>query len=203
MKFLKCFGCLGITLLIAGFFFILINSRTRSTDIKEIAVAKNIVIPVELMHSQKRYFGGHGFGFGGGNVKNQVEFYYNQIKYLHNTPYILEVIKLYKNHFYLIYYDRVSDRNEITFRFYKSTKEGGFDEIKATQFPKHLAIQNRFWTGYNKPEDLVGLIPEKLKGTKTVSYWHIIEDEPQDWDTRVEFIKDYKEKYITNRKEQE
>jgi len=171
-------------------------------------VKKNVVIPIELMHSSKKYYGGHGFGYGGGDIKNHVKFNYSDIEYLHEIPYILVVVKLYKGDFYLVYYDRVTDIHNTTYKFYKSTEKGDFKEIEASKFPKHLAIQNRFWDNdvLENSRDLKrlkGLNPEKILGSTTAKIWYTMDDKPKTFDSMIEFIKDYKEKYITNKKEEE
>ncbi len=195
------YAILGLLVLIVGSIYILSVQRDTKKSTENIEVAKNTVIQMERIHSQKKYYGGHAFGWGGGDVKNSIEFDYDKINYLHKTPFIPIVIKLYKENFYLVYYDRETDFDNITYRFYKSTKKGDFKEINPSEFPKHIAIQNRFWSSTNKPEDLIGLIPEKLVNTTTTYLWYLIEGKPEkyNWDTRIEFIKEYKEKYITNR----
>ncbi|MBE7635101.1 hypothetical protein G1K75_12050 [Tenacibaculum finnmarkense] len=203
MKVLKYMGytIFGLIVFIVGFIYYLRIQRDTKINIENIEVAENISVSIELMHSQRKNYLGH-FGGGNGDVKNSIKFKYKNIKYFHNVPFIPIVIKIYKEDFYLVYYDRETDIHNTTHRFYKSTKKGNFKEVKATEFPKHIAIQNRFWSS-NKPEDLVGLKPEKLKTTKTAYLWYLIEDKPDkyNWDTREDFIKNYKEKYITNRKD--
>ena len=159
------------------------------------------------MHSQKKYYGGHAFGWGGGDVKNFIKYIYNDIEYIHEVPYILIVIKLYKDNFYLIYFDRETHLRKITYRFYKSTNKGVFKEIIATEFPKDLAVQNRWFSSHesssNKKENLIGLNPQKMRGTMTVDIWYMIEGKESLFthNTRVpiEFIEKYKEENFTNR----
>ncbi len=203
MTFLKYIGftILGLVILAIGSVYVFSIQREISIKTINIEVAENLVIPIEEMDSQRKYYGGHGAGWGGGDIKNHIKFSYNDINYLHETPFILEFIKFYKNSFYLIYYDRETYTRKTTYRFYKSQKNGDFKEIEPTKFPKHLAIQNRFWSDNFTPEDLIGLDPEKLLGTPTAAVWYMIEGEPKTPDLYIDFIKQYKEKYITNRTE--
>lgn len=206
MKFLKymIYSVLGIIFFIVGSIYILSIRRDTKVNIENVEVAKNIVIPIEQIDSQKKYYGGHAMGFGGGDVKTSIKFSFKEINYAHKTRFIPIVIKMYRDDFYLVYYDRETDINNAIYRFYKSIEKGSFKEIKATKFPKHLAIQNRFWHDDSQPEDLIGLIPEKLVNTTTAYLWYLIEGKPEkyNWNTRMEFIKEYKEKYIINRKEE-
>ncbi len=196
---------LSLITLIVGFIYILKIQRDTDSWIENVVINKEVGdIPVERMYSQRKYYGGHGAGWGGGNVKNHIKFSYNNVNYLHKTPFVPLVLRMDKELFYLVYYDRETDIQKPNYKFYKSTKEGEFKEIKATEFPKHLAIQNLYWNKSDiKSEELIGLVPKKLKNTKTAYLWYLIEGKPEkySWDTREEFIKEYKEKYITSRAE--
>ena len=205
MKFLKYFGftILGLIILITGYVYYLSVQRDTSTWIENTQVSEKVKIPIEFMTSQKKYYGGHAAGWGGGDYKNHLKFKYNDIEHIHKTPYIPLVIKFYKDDFYLIYYDRETHLRKTTFRFYKSIKKGVFEEIKAAKFPKHLAVQNRWFGSYGcKKEDLVDLNPQKMRGTLTVEIWYMIEGESLFADVKVpiEFIEKYKEENFTNRK---
>ncbi len=188
-----------ILILIFGFVFVFTFFRESETWIENITVAKNVILPVENTRSQKKTLNGYPL-FGDLYRKNQIKFNYNNIKYIHKVPFIPIVIRMYKNDFYLVYYDR-TDMKNITYRFYKSTSEGDFEKIEPTKFPKHLAIQNRWFNGDDNAENLIGLKPEKLLGTTTAFLWRMIEDYPKGFDSSLDFIKQYKEKYITNREE--
>lgn len=201
MRVLKYIGyiILGLIIFIVGFIFILKTQRDTSIKIENIRVSENIILPIEIMHSQRKYFGGHGFGWGGGHQKNGVEFEYKKKQYEHKTPYIPITIKYENERFYIVYYDRETDINNTTFRFFKSTKKGKFEEINTSDFPKHLAIQNRWFTNENKQENLLEMDPEKLLGTMTVDIWYMIEGKKalDGYDaSEIDFIKEYKEKYI-------
>lgn len=198
MKFLKylIITVIGVPVLLLLSIYLYTQQRETSIIEIKIKVAKDITIPIEEMTSQRISLG-HALG-GGGDVKGYIKFDYDNIKYLHEVPYILELIKLYKDDFYLVYYDRETDFHNITYRFYKSTKWGSFEEINPTTFPKHIAIQNRFWYESDAKYNLVGLKPEKMLGSTTASMWYMIAGEPE-IDSYEEFLKDYKEKYITNK----
>jgi len=188
-------------LLIVGM-YIYTMQRDTKTEVENIEVNHNITLPIEVMNSQRLSYWGH-FGGGGGDVKNHIKFQYKGIEYLHKTPFIPIIVKLYKEHFYLVYYDRETIPRETTYKFYKSSNNGNFEEINPSQFPKHLAIQNRFWSkSGDKPEDLAGLQPEKLVSTTTAYLWYnyLTKDEQKNYEyASIDFIKEYKEKYITNR----
>ncbi len=208
MTFLKyiVFTVLGLAILAIGSVYVLSIQREISIKTINIEVAENLVIPVEEMDSQRKYYGGHGAGWGGGDIKNSLKFKYANMIFFNETPYIPVVLKMYQKQFYVVYYDRETYLRETTFRFYKSTQAGDFKEIEPTEFPKHLAIQNRWFKGYDSdPNDLVGLVPKKIKGTMTSKIWYMIEGKENKFThntpVHLDFIKQYKEKYITNRQE--
>ncbi|MCD8401426.1 hypothetical protein [Tenacibaculum finnmarkense] len=200
MKVLKILGktILGIILSFVLFIYIISIQRDESINVRNLEIEKNIIIPVKRVHSQKKYYGSVHFGFGGGDVKSSIEFKYKALEYYHNTGFIPIVIKFYNNNFYLIYYDRETDFNNIVYRYYKSNQKREFEEINATDFPRSVVIQNWFWHSDSNASDLIGLDPKKIKNTTTVYLWYLIEGKPKTyyWDTREEFIKQYKEKYL-------
>ncbi|SDF50146.1 hypothetical protein [Cellulophaga baltica] len=205
MKVLKYIGytILGIVFLFLSLIYLLKIQRETVKSRLDIQAAKNLVIPIKKTHSQRVYYGGHGLGWGGGDVKNLIEFNYLDKAYSHETPFILVLFRLYKEDFYVVYYDRETDFNNITYRFYKSNKKREFEEIKATTFPKHLAIQNRFWciecSDGSKPEELIGLEPTNMLGTTTAQLWYLIEGKPKMYNENPkQFLKEYKRKYITS-----
>jgi len=197
---------LGLILFAIGYIYYLSVQRDTKIWTEDINVTKNLTIPIEFKSSQRKYYGGHAFGWGGGDVKNHIKFQYHNIAYLNETPFIPVVVKFYEDTFYLIYFDRETHLRKITFRFYKSTSKGTFKEINASDFPKHLAIQNRWFKGYNSdPNDLIGLDPKKITGTMTSKIWYMIEGEQKLFEhhspATIDFVKNYIEKYITNQKE--
>ncbi|GAA0723964.1 hypothetical protein GCM10009430_28000 [Aquimarina litoralis] len=202
MKTLKKMGLIfsGIVLIVVLLIFYLLFKRETKEWTENITVAPNTEVSVNLMSSQRGYFGGHGLGWGGGHQKNAIDFEYAGISYKHKTPYIPISIKYENQSFYIIYYDRETDINNTTFKFFKSVENGDFEEINTSDFPKHLAIQNRWFGGLNSnEEDLEGLDSEKLVGTMTVDIWYMIEGKKtlDGYDaTEIDFIKNYKEKYI-------
>lgn len=202
MKILKKMSLIFLGIVLIGIILILYFLFRRDTKewTENIEVAVNTEVSVDLISSQRGYFGGHGLGWGGGHKKNAIEFEYDGVHYEDNMPYIPVSITYHDNNFYLIYYDRETDINKTTFRFFRSTKKGKFDKIKASDFPKHLAIQNRSFNGFNSnEEDLVGLDPEKLVGTMTVDIWYQIEGKVSldGYDpTELDFIKNYKKQYL-------
>lgn len=201
MKTLKKMGLIfsGIILIVVLLIFYFLFRRETKEWTESISVAPNTEISVDLMSSQRGYFGGHGLGWGGGHQKNGVEFEYKEKQYEHKTPYIPITLKYENERFYIVYYDRETDINNTTFRFFKSTEKGKFEEINTSDFPKHLAIQNRWFTNENKRENLLEMDPEKLLGTMTVDIWYMIEGKEalDGYDaSEIDFIKEYKEKYI-------
>lgn len=210
MKFLKYMGViiLSVIVIIVSYVYYLSVQRDTSTWVEDIQVSENVKIPIEIMTSQRKFYGNHIFGWGGGDDTGYIKFNYNGITYYDNAPHTSIVIKLYKDNFYIVYYDRETDFSKITFKFFKSQTDGKFLEIKATEFPKHLAIQNRWFSSHessnNKKENLIGLNPKKMRGTMTVDIWYMIEGKQSILtdNTRIpiEFIEKYKEENFTNRK---
>ena len=202
LKTLKYIGLtmVGLIILITGYVYYLSLQRDTSTWIENTQVSENVKIPIEFMTSQKKYYGGHAFGWGGGDVKGHIKFMYKGIEYINSTSYIPVVTKFYEDSFYLIYYDRETHLRKTTFRFYKSTKNGIFEEIKAVDFPKHLAVQNRWFSShessYNKKEYLIGLNPQKMLSSMTVKIWYMIEGKLSLFNGNeripIEFIEKYK-----------
>ena len=211
MKFFKYLGIiiLGLVFLSATIIYFLKIQRDSKTWVENIEVAKNTSIPIELTYSQRKVYGGHGLGWGGGAYKNSIKFNYNGVNYFHETPYIPVVLKMYQKQFYVVYYDRETYTPLTTYRFYKSIDKRHFKEVEPINFPKHVAIQNRWFKGGNTREGLVGLIPENLQGTTTARIWLVLDGKQKMFDgpnppnvvNPLKFIKQYKEKYITNREE--
>ncbi len=208
MTLLKCIGFifLGLISLVIGVVYLLSIQRDCSTWVEHIQIAKNITVDVELTYSQRKVYGGHGLGWGGGDYKNSIKFNYNGVSYFHETPYIPIVIRLYEDAVYIIYHDRETYPGKITYKFYRSTTKGEFKEIMPSKFPKHIAIQNRWFTEVDNAERLIGLDPDKMTKARTTRIWYMIEGMqsifiPQKNPVSIDFVKQYKEKYITNKQE--
>ena len=208
MKFLKYILYLIFGFIILAFVVFSYFKTRRNTDtwIESIEIAKNITVDIELTYSQRKVYGGHGLGWGGGDYKNSIKFNYNGVSYFHETPYIPIVIRLYEDAVYIIYHDRETYPGKITYKFYRSTTKGEFKEIMPSKFPKHIAIQNRWFTEVDNAERLIGLDPDKMTKARTTRIWYMIEGMqsifiPQKNPVSIEFVKQYKEKYITNRQE--
>ncbi|MCD8415944.1 hypothetical protein LNI89_11630 [Tenacibaculum dicentrarchi] len=198
---------IGIVTLIIAYIYYLSIQRDTKIWVEDIEVAKNMKISIELMASQRKYYGGHAFGWGGGDDTGYVKFKYKGIDYADDAPYTPIVIRYYNQEFYIVYWDRETDFNQITYKFFKSTKKGYFIAIERNKFPKQLAIQNRWFRNklINK-EILNDLEVERMGRSLTGKMWYFIEtginysDSP--FSISKDFIKDYKEKYITNREDE-
>ena len=207
MKFLKytTYVIMAITFLLVIVLYIIKTQRYSKEWVEDIKVNKNETLSIEFIQSQRKTYGGHGFSWGGGDFKNKIKFDYNGRTYFHKTSYNLIIIREYNGHFYLVYYDRKTYKKRISFRFYKSTKKGNFEEIEPTKFPKHIVIQNRGFGKTDSPERLIGLDPKKMFYSKTAMLWYMVEGKQKVFDydyknysIKLSFIKAYKEKYITN-----
>lgn len=86
-------------------------------------------------------------------------------------PYTPISIKYYDKNFYIIYYDRETDFNKISFRFFKSDNEGEFNEIESNQFPKQIAIQNRWFNDKEKQNKTIQLQLDNIRGSLTAKVW--------------------------------
>ncbi|MCF6350556.1 MAG: hypothetical protein L3J23_05935 [Flavobacteriaceae bacterium] len=81
-----------------------------------------------------------------------------------------------------------------------------FIVIKATDYPKHLAVQNRWLNTYNNKEKNVknvkNLNPQKLIVAMTVQIWYMIEGKKSLFTHNtiipVKFIEKYKKENFTN-----
>ncbi|MGG6231133.1 hypothetical protein [Tenacibaculum sp. SDUM215027] len=198
---------LGIIIALVGvYIFYLKFQRKTKVWSEEIEVANDIKIPIEFMSSQRKYYGGHGFGWGGGDDRSSIKFDYNSISYSHKGSYFLPyVIKLFKDNFYVVSFDR-TNMSKIIFRFFKSDKKGSFKEIKAEEFPKHLAVQNRklkdtaVYYGDETKEMMKTLNPDEIKNTLTAKMWFQLERGTNYYempsDISLDFLKSYKEKYL-------
>lgn len=202
MKILKRITLLflGIVVIsIAGILYSVFKRETKEWA-ENIVVAPNTEVSVELMSSQLGYFGGHGLGWGGGNDKGSLEFKYNGINYTDELPYTLIALVYEKEFFYCIYYDRETDFNKIIFRFFKSTKKGSFEEIKASDFPKHLAIQNRWFSTDEKQRNTKQLKLDNIQSSLTAKVWYELEKGEKYYEMpyyiELNFLENYKRKYI-------
>ena len=199
MKTLKIAGI--VLIILVGLTYILSIIRTTTITEKEIEITKDSSLLVTKKHSERIYYGGHALGWGGGHPKNKIQFKYNKIPYEHTTPFILIVLKLFKGDFYFVYFDRETNFEKIVYRFYKTDKDGNTKEIKAKEFPKHLAVQNSWLDKKNrlllKEMDIEGEFSNSL----TAKLWVRIEANilyyEQKYGAPVDIIRRYKEKYIT------
>lgn len=183
--------------IIASFIFFLHMQRERDNWKENIEFIKDTFINVDFMRSSKKYYGSHVMGFGGGDHKNSFKFKYNEVEYFHKTPFTPLVMKLYKEQFYIIYFDR-TDINKVRFQFFKSLKDGSFEKIKPELFPKSIAIQNRwFQKKINDKSDFASSLTAKIWQELTTNkpYYE------SDFFVPKELLNDYKEKYIVNKKE--
>ena len=202
MKLLKKMSLIFVGIVLISIFFIgyFLFRRETSEWTENITISPNTEISVDLMSSQRGYFGGHGLGWGGGGSKGAIKFMHNGVHYESKTPYTPIAIKYDAQVFYMICFDRETDFNKITFRFYKATVKGEFKEIKASEFPKHLAIQNRWFDTDEKRDKTEQLQLDKMQGSLTAKIWYQLEKEINYHEMPsyipLEFLQDYKENYI-------
>ncbi|WP_299242774.1 hypothetical protein [uncultured Aquimarina sp.] len=202
MKTLKKIGLIfsGIALIVVLLISYLLFKRETKEWTENITVAPNTEISINLMSSQRGYFGGHGLGWGGGGQKNSIEFEYDRVQYEDEMPYTPISIKYYDRHFYIIYFDRETDFNKISFRFFKSTNEGEFNEIESSQFPKQIAIQNRWFSNQEKQNKIEQLQLNEIRGSLTAKVWYQLEKGIDYYEMPsyipLDFLESYREKYI-------
>ncbi|WP_299219238.1 hypothetical protein [uncultured Aquimarina sp.] len=202
MKILKKISLIFLGIVLIGIILILCFLFRRETKewTEDITIAPNTELSVDLMSSQRGYFGGHGLGWGGGGQKSAIEFEYDGVQYEDEMPYTPISIKYYNKHFYIIYFDRETDFNKISFRFFESTTEGEFNEIESNQFPKQIAIQNRWFSNQEKQNKIEQLQLDEIRGSLTAKVWYQLEKGIDYYEMPsyipLDFLESYKEKYI-------
>ena len=191
---------LGVVLLCILLVLFLIFKRETKEWTEDITVAPNIEISVDLMSSQRGYFGSHGLGWGGGGQKNEITFVYDGVAYEDDMPFVPIAIRYYQKDFYIIYFDRETDFNKITFRFFKSTKKGGFKEIESDQFPKQIAVQNRWFDDKKQGDKIRRVQLDEVSGSLTAKVWCQLETGEEYYEMPyyipLEFLESFKKKYI-------
>jgi len=190
-------GVITIVILLALFYFF---KRETKEWTEIITVAPDTEITFDFTSSKRGYFGGHGLGWGGGHQKNSIEFEYRGITYKDDMPYTPISITYYNQSFYIIYFDRETDFNKITFRFFKSIDKGKFKEIESRQFPKQIAIQNRWFDNQEKQNKTKQLQLDNIKSSLTAKVWYQLEKGVNYYEMQsyipLDFLQAYKEKYI-------
>ncbi len=190
----------GIIVLVTVLMLFSFFKRDTKEWTENITVAPNTEISVNLMSSQRGYFGGHGLGWGDGGQKSAIEFEYDGVSYEDDMPFTPITIKYYNTNFYIVYFDRETDFDKIKFKFYKSTEKGKFKEIKASEFPKQIAVQNRWFSDQEKENKTNQLQLDRIRGSLTAKVWYQLEKGIEYYEMPsyipLEFLESYREKYI-------
>jgi len=129
------------------------------------------------MHSSERiYYGNPVIGWGGGDPRVDLRFNFGGKEYRWEGPYIPLAIQPDQDHtIYMAVFDRESDNaryaSNYLFRFYRSRGGSLWDEIRSSEFPKHLAVQNTSLSTNNGT----------LNGKVINEYEIVAEMDPGDW----------------------
>jgi hypothetical protein len=118
------------------------------------------------------------------------------------TPYIPIIIKEIEKISYTVEWDCETDFSKSIFRFYEY-KNGKWEEINYTKFPKSLSVQN-VCTDLKDKEIALKMDPEDywFRQSKTGRLWILLETGKQYYETRDDdsylpsFFSEFKEKYI-------
>jgi len=185
-----------------------------SEDIKLWAGGK---LHIQRHSSQRVYHGGHGFGWGGGDPWEDVEFTVYDKDYRWEGPYIPIAIQTDQKFsaIYIVVYDRESEEARRSsgrmFRIYRNRGVDSWDEIAPKDFPKYLAIQNT-WLRKNNGVGMDGAVLNEYAlvsgmdpkdpwfcSSLTASLWDLLEN-PNNKTGKEEStesaVRAYKEKWI-------
>ncbi|MGV3662437.1 MAG: hypothetical protein ACO1TE_19795 [Prosthecobacter sp.] len=109
----------------------------------DVALADGSTLKVRKSGSQRRYFGiGHGMGFGGGHLKQKLEFSKDGQKFVWEGGYTPILLQFDGATPLVVAFDRESD--DLTRRGlrYFRRADGTWKELPLNQFPRRLAHQN-------------------------------------------------------------
>ncbi len=129
------------------------------------------------------FFGSHfsPISWGGGDPWAEIGFSSGGKQYNWQGPYIPIAVQPDGGRFYLVVFDRES-APPVYFRFYRSGETAKWEEIKAKEFPRHLAIQNT-WLRKVNPAINEYEIVERLDPTDpsfqsslTAQLWNYLEN---------------------------
>lgn len=146
----------------------------------------------------------------GKDKKDEYRWTKNEINYIRKTYYIPIVIDEYEGIPYMVEFDRETDFPRCFLNLYKY-KEGKWEEIDYTRFPKSIAIQNK-WLNKNDIEMLNRMDPEDHDFrvySLTAKLWILLEtgkqyyESERDYTTPPTFFAEFKDKYITRKTEPE
>jgi hypothetical protein len=109
---------------------------------KHVELADGSKLYIAESGSQRRYFGHpHVIGFGGGDSTSRLEFSVTGVDYKWEGPFTPLAIQLDDGHPVLIVFDRETDVDHFTFRYFRFSN-ANWMEFPMSQFPPHLAWQN-------------------------------------------------------------
>ena len=203
----------GILILVVGLWCGKQLLREHSRWSKTINLADGRALLVHQTASQRRYFGHpHLFGFGGGDPWGSLTFAWKESDRTWEGPYIPICLQLDEQGPHLIVFDRETDFDHITFRYFALEGEGWL-ERPFHSFPKNLALQN-LWlkenAGYRNGVQIsdyrtVSLLDPKdvdFQDSLTARLWCCLVKNEQYWQNSTDWIDaallaDYKARHIT------
>ncbi|HEY1052192.1 MAG TPA: hypothetical protein VGE39_20615 [Prosthecobacter sp.] len=115
----------------------------------EVAQADGSTLKVRQSGSQRRWFGlGHGMGFGGGHLKQKLEFSKDGQKFVWEGGYTPILLQFDGTNPLVVVFDRESDDiKKYDFRYFRRT-DGAWKQLPLNQFPRRLAHQN-LWLSHD------------------------------------------------------
>jgi hypothetical protein len=196
----------GVIILFFIVVFLFLKYRRESEKwVEDIKLLNGNTIKVFHHYSQRAMYGPLHFLIGGGGEKYVVCFEYRGTVYIWQCLDIPIVIQFWKNDLYMVMLD--IENFSLQFRFYKYKKK--LIEISSKDFPKSVAIQNR-WIS-----DGTGLLSSHKTFTKykidpnddffrysvTAKIWLRLENgidfrESRYQEVDKDFLIEYKKKYI-------
>ena len=140
-------------------------------------------LEIQRTSSQRKFLGSHfsPISWGGDDPWAEIGFSSGGKQYNWQGPYIPIAVQPNGGRFYLVVFDRES-APPVYFRFYRSGETAKWEEIKAKEFPRHLAIQNT-WLRKVNPAINEYEIVERLDPTDpsfqsslTAQLWNYLEN---------------------------
>lgn len=188
------------------FFFSLKYRRENWNWIENVSMLNGETIWVHHHYSHRALYGFPHNEFGGGHPRYEIFFYYKNIKYSWKCLFVPIVIQYWNKNFYIVMFDSEELENEkLRFYIYKN----GLKEISRLEFPKQIAIQNRWIkklvAGYKHdlPFETYIINPEDktFRASPTAKIWVILEKgsnlrEIMFNEIDEKYLSEYKQKFI-------
>jgi hypothetical protein len=182
----------------------ILNKRWKGKS--EIVTSDGTMIEVREKHSDPRYIVilPHSYGFElGRDKRDQYMWEKNGVQYERETFFIPIVIEEADGHPYVVEFDRETDFSKISFRLYRN-ENGGWAEIPFTEFPKKIAVQNK-WLINDTKELLEKMNPEEywFRKSLTGQLWIYLETGKQCYQTDsgdeapAEFFRQFKKQHLS------